>query len=414
MGKSTNIITGSVQLIALVTCVALMGIALLFSASLSEAVVRNLAFINLSRFLFQPTLTLDRPLARSLRLFEQASSYNPVRYVPYRLRLKGLAGAFGGDNCRNDEGKHLPAAMHASVDEQWTSQVKLYLDTIVHDPLELRKEAVQQLIILLDTYRESKDFGRYVYTDVDTPLSFFPVAFDQCPALELVAIYFSECHIALRQSVPVVLVWHMTAETSWEQVTSIAPYQLNHRWEVYRDGDYLIQIGNVSNQLFDGGFEQTVLPREGQPSLLPVALYSRQTQQHTRLLYEIPESGQNMILELYGKGETSVGLGSSSLEIPAEFVGQAYLVTGRYRTDGEAVPRIGVRWLLKSAKEWDENVSSYIVRTATDEWISFAGILLPHPDAESFQYWALNANPNSRLYVDNLGVFPISLPCMPK
>ena len=401
-------------IVFVVICTGMLGIISALNTALLKAGIRNLAFVNLSKLLSQPTLTLDGSFTHSLKLFERVSIYDPARYDPYRLRLKGLTETFGEDDIKGDSEERQPAGLHAPMGEREISRVRSYLRTVAHSPTEFRAEAIQQLTSLLDTYRESDDFGRYTYTDADSSFFLFPVVFDRCPKLELMAVYFSEHHIAVRRSVSIVIVWRVTDEISWEQIVFFVQLQQNYGWGIHRDRDYLIQVGNAVNQLFDGGFEQTVLPREGWPSLLPRALYSRQTQQHTRLLYEIPESGQNMILELDGKGEIPVGLGSLPLEIPAEFAGQAYLITGRYRTEGEAAPRIGLRWLLKGAKKWDDNISSYVVRTANDEWTSFAGILLPHPEAESFQYWVLNASADSRLYVDSLGIFSIFLPCVPK
>ncbi|MBX2997176.1 MAG: hypothetical protein KF893_01605 [Caldilineaceae bacterium] len=357
--------------------------------------IRNLAFLELNRFLFQPALRLDESFDRAQSYFDQAAAYDPARYQPYQLRLQGM----GRSLAEND--------LHATGDA-----VGDYLQALAHGPLQEREEITLALAALLEARTQGAG-GRYLYTDVSNPLSPFPVAFNRCADVELAAIYLSERHVATRQPVPVVLVWRMVTESAEETHKAASASARRDGWAIYSQGNLLFQIGSVRNQLFDGGFEQTPLPRQGYPGNLFRPLYGRQTHEHTRLLYEFPDLGANMILQLDGKGATAVGLGSDPLEITDPASPAAYLISGRYRSEGEAMPRIGIRWLLRDAQGWGDNVSSYVVQQGAAEWTSFAGLQLPHAQADTFQYWVLNADANSQLYVDNLGLFRVPLPCAP-
>ena len=398
--------------IKVIVCVGLI-VTLLFKTSIFEAGVRNFAFTTLLKGSLQPALSLNEPLVRSRDLFDRLAVRDPVRFEPYQVRLTGLIERLQDDAFSIDGSSHLQAGARAAARNEWGPATGYYLDAIAYGPVAVREDAIQQLTGILDSQVEIADFGRYVYTDVGGPSS-FPVAFDQCPQVKLMAIYIGEQSVALRQPVPIVIIWRIGTENLQEKAVLDELFQHNSGWELRRSGRFIFQIGVAINQILDGGFEQIVLPRAGLPPSLPRRLYVRQTQQHTQVVYESPDTGQNMVLLLDSQGDTSVGLGSSPMAVSATPVQEGYLVTGRYRTTGEAAPRIGIRWLLKDAKEWNDNVSSYIVREAADEWTPFAGILPPHPKAESFQYWVLNADAASQLFVDNLGIFPIPLPCAPQ
>jgi len=405
-----------IQPIILVAFCIAMTVSALLDTVVFEASVRNLAFVNLSKGFLQPTLTFDEHFHRSLELFDRVSVYDPARYESYHLRLKGLIETLGDDARNSGDINHLEVRPRSVAYNGWESVVGHYLRDVAQGLEAVRENAMQELAGLLDSQEEMADFGRYVYTDMSGSSS-FPVTFNKCAEVDLMAIYISEWSIAIRQPVPVVIVWRITTENLQERAVLDEPFQQqDSRWEFHRSGKFLFQIGTVINKLPDGGFEQIVLPREGLPPSLPCQIYGSQLQQQTQLVYEFPETGQNMVLLLGGRrnsrvGHSRVGLCSLPIDIPSHSTREAYLVTGRYRTVGEAMPYIGIRWLLRDAQKWDDNISAYVVQRIADEWTSFAAILPSHLAAKSLEYWVINADASAQLYVDNLGLFSVSLPC---
>ena len=119
-----------------------------------------------------------------------------------------------------------------------------------------------------------------------------------------------------------------------------------------------------------------------------------------------------MALVLRGNDRGLVGLGSATIDV-ADARTSAYLVVGRYRSDYDARPQVGLRWLrsVKAMSEADQ--STYVVTTSSTDWQHFAGILAPPPDVTAFQVWAINAVEGTNVWVDDLAVLEIQLPCTP-
>jgi len=142
---------------------------------------------------------------------------------------------------------------------------------------------------------------------------------------------------------------------------------------------------------------------------MPLNLFVRQTSEQIERVFE--SSAANTILKLNGQGRTAVGVGSPSLSIDDSSENVGYLITGRYHTSEKADPKIGIRWLLEDSVSWNDNTSSYVVQQSATRWTRFGAVFTPPDNANGLQYWVLNVDADSSLYVDNLGLFRIPLPC---
>ncbi|OQA21855.1 MAG: hypothetical protein BWY63_01093 [Chloroflexi bacterium ADurb.Bin360] len=374
--------------------------------------LRNFAFVTLINGLSRPQLDINEDLKHSLDLFINLAEHDSTQYGPYQLRLSGLVDMLELERSR-ELGWHssLDCAKYAEMEGEFSEAVRCYLEAIAYKTETVDESAFRGIARLLEHQIVQSDFQYNIYGDGEE----FPIGrikFDRCSGLELIIAYIGEHRIGFDRLVPIVMIWRLdNKDVSQDDILSVIEPYFTSSWHWQQSGNFIFQWGLVTNLLFDGGFERTVLPHAGFPFQLPKQLYSRQQQQHTQILYDYSQIGKNMALLLDGQGDTPVGLASLPIAISARPISMAYFVTGRYRTDDEAIPRIGLRWLLREAEEWNDNISSYLVHESANEWTPYAGISLPHPEAESFQYWVINADPSSRLYVDNLGVFEIPLPC---
>lgn len=381
--------------------------AFFYSISIINTAKRNIAFVGLVAYLNQPTLVVDdNALQTTGRLFAALTEKDPEQYEAYNVRLQGINNSLNKAVYRQYIlGKNrLQLAQQAQSVGNLAEAEEYYHQAISMGTTQTQLEASLHLIHTPPNLQS--------FIEDNPPLSIWH---NPCTDIELLGVYVDERDIAMNMPVPLVFIWQAKNIDESSLPVGIALSKADDEiWQWYQSKTLLFQLGTVPNLLPDGGFERTVLPRIGLPANMPRSLYTRQMAHHTMLQYEAPEIADNMVLILNGDGDTSVGLGSLPIPIVTEHNSVAYLVTGHYRTIGEADPRIGIRWLLREATAWNENVSSHVVQQSSADWVQFAGLTTPPINAERLQYWVLNVDAQSELHVDNLGLFPISLPCVPQ
>jgi hypothetical protein len=397
-----------------ITLVLLIALAL-SGATVRDAFARNLAFLPAIGYFLSPSADpQDARLDRARALFTRLAQHDAVRYQPYSLRLEGIANLLS--SAHNQEyvngWTELEHARQAQSLGDWEKAEEHYRRAAAVGTEQVRLEAY---VLLADLSRARRDTAGLESNVGYAAENISPLAmrFAGCQDIELVGGYVDERDIALDQPVHIVLIWEKhRADLSLDQddETDVGGQDGNF-WQWAADESRLLQIGMAANLVPDGGFERTVLPREGFPHQLPRALYGRQTPDHTALRYGSPVPGENMVLELCGRGDTPAGVGSTPTEIPQARHSTVYLITGRYRTFGDAQPKIGIRWLLEGAARWSDNVSSYAIQQPAAEWTRFAALMTPPEKAIALQYWVLNADAVSRMQVDDLGLFLVPLPC---
>lgn len=131
--------------IILVTLCIGLTVTALHNTAVLEAGVRDFAFVNLSKGFLQPTLTSDGYLARSLELFGRASVFDPARYKPYQLRLKGLMETLGKNAPDSGDINRLEVGSRSVAYSGWKLAVGRYLSAITQGPVVVRKDTIQEL-----------------------------------------------------------------------------------------------------------------------------------------------------------------------------------------------------------------------------------------------------------------------------
>ena len=223
-----------------------------------------------------------------------------------------------------------------------------------------------------------------------------------CEKFQLLAIYISETQLLLDKQVPILLVWKKITSNEGENIK--IPIVKN--WSFIEYKDVIFQIGHQKNILFDGGFERTFIPRSGLTATLPFLVYDDQTEQQFNLIYDPPYVVENVILHTTSNSHSAVGLSSS--ENPNTLLNQKVLITGRYRSSYNADPRIGVSWYNENL---NETFARYIIDKPSLEWTKYAGLISIPNEAKTFQYWVLNVEPNTKLDIDNIGMFAVPSLC---
>jgi|GEM_PF-6647848 hypothetical protein len=237
---------------------------------------------------------------------------------------------------------------------------------------------------------------------------------DFCPGWRLQGVLVDAHELILNQPVHLILVWRLPQN----QVTSLpiaigspmaSPDDL---WRLWTWHDYVFQLGIQPNLVTDGGLEHIGLPYQGIPPQLPFSLHGSEGP-YTALVYANPDQHEDIVLQINGQGQMgSIGLSTLPIGI-VDRENTAYLVLGSYRSEGTALPRIGIRWLLEQAKTFRDNASTFVVTRAMPEWTSFAALLIPPKDASELQYWVVNSDRSSNLQVNDLGLWLVPLPCKP-
>jgi len=303
---------------------------------------------------------------------------------------------------------YLQTAQKVQAGVGWDAAREHYQSAIAQGTEQIKLEAYLLLGELLRSWGNEAGFRQAMEAAYGlTPdLS---IEFDNCSSMNMLGGYIDERDIELDVPIHVVLVWEIEQDVDLPEETLVD--EDNASWQFFLWRDRVFQIGVVENLVPDGGFERMALPGTVVLPQLPNRLYGAQELIHTALAYESPLQNHNMILTLYGRGQTWVGLGSPHVDGPTGQGEVGYLVTGRYQSTEGAVPRIGVRWWLRDAASWDDNVSTYAVEQPSTDWVRFARLAIPPENTDRVQAWIINADDFSHLYVDNLGLFRVPLPC---
>jgi hypothetical protein len=232
-----------------------------------------------------------------------------------------------------------------------------------------------------------------------------------CRPLEPVGILVDEWDVAMDAPVHWTVLWKPVDGQvhPGEEIQTNAPTPAKAT-EMTPAGSYLLQTGVSKNIIPDGGFEELLAPRSGLPQALPYALYSAQVPKDTAVEFVTSEQGGSMALVLKGNDRGLVGLGSAVIDV-THTQSSAYLVVGRYRSDLDARPQIGLRWLTSTNVASEIDRIAYVVTTPSVNWQYFAGILSPPPGITAVQLWAISANEGTNIWVDDLAVIEIQLPC---
>ncbi len=388
--------------------VLLIGILALSIAqvdSLITSAARNHAFLLMLQLQRSPALAPREPrLESAQQAFGDLSQAPSDRYHLYARRLDAIIGRWNAAAYQHDATvrAHLTRAHEALEQKQTQAAI---------DQLRAAADAgpnnVSQMARLL--FAALPQAGGEPYYGDPSPIEGIQIssqlpATASCARLQLFALLIDDSALELGNPVHTILVWKSND-------SSQDPATFATTWYTLSQGSWRIQMAHIHNLVTDGGFERLMLPREGLLPQLPQPLFTRQTPKHVLLEYETPDNPENLVLRLEGQGQTPVGVGSSPISLATTEPARAFLVTGRYRTVGDAVPRIGIRWLLQDGGSWDDNLSSYVVTETAGDWTHFAGVRIPPDGADQLQYWALNADADSQLHLDNLGLFPIDLPC---
>lgn len=395
----------------LVFCIGFL-IILSYHALIIEAAMRNLAFAGLVDYFLQPVPVASMPPRNSMDLFFNLTKRNPGRYEPYYMRLKGVALSFAdAEYIQYAQGRNeLQLAQEAQAGGNQEQAEDHYRRALAIGTEQIQMEAHLQLANLF--FATGNLFGFEQHLDAVAkhapPLGF---RFDQCPDRELLGGYVDKHDIELDRPVHIVLVWKSLGQLKSQDAPLLVGKSASQSaWQTVFWQNYEFQLGLVDNSVHDGGFERRLLPQVGVLPQLPNRFY-RQTPQNTQIIYEYPETVQNMFLMLYGHGEGRVGIGSQSITIPPAPHREAYLITGRYRTHGEAEPRIGINYLLEDGSGFGTNLSWFADQPSRD-WSQFAGFWLPPSNAAHLSYWVLNLDSASKLYVDDLGLFSVPVSCV--
>jgi hypothetical protein len=389
-------------------------VLVLLLASLWEAGVRNRAFLAFTGYLVSPSASPeDARVVLASELFESLARRDRGRYQTYNLRVRGIKNYLDRQaNRRYYVGRmHLQKAREAERRGNWDEAVVHYENAITGGTEQIRLEAH---LFLGDLLRSRGDDAGF-HTAMQVASAFVPgvpVDFAGCSQMKLLGGYVDERDLELDAPIHIVLIWESDGAGNPVDLVGVgAGSEEEERWRFLAWRARVFQVGLVENLVPDGGFERMMLPGTVILPQLPNRLYRAQELIHTVLAYESPLQNQNMILTLYGRGQMSVGLGSPRVDVPTGQGDVGYLVTGWYQSTEGAVPRIGVRWWLRDAVSWDDNVSTYAVEQPSTDWVGFARLAIPPENTDRVQAWIINADEFSHLSVDNLGLFRVPLPC---
>lgn len=400
------------KLLRIVACLSFLIIAI-FHASLFEAGLRNLAFIGLVKHFADPPAHSELTLsARTLELFAVLAERDPSRYQPYYQRLRGIHHSFSDSlNQRYLRGrKELELALRANLAGDKSAAEEHLRRALAAGTQPVQLEARLHLAFLLSEqgeFEQSEDQIRAILGSLES----FSSEFDGCPGTRLLGGSIEYGDVRSDLPIHVVLVWERedTDQRSGRPETVTQTGSIDS-WHWYEVGQLLFVVGSTPNLIHDGGFEGIVTPRAGLPPNLAHPLYRDQRVQHTKFQYDSSPETSNIVLTLDGQGESAVGVGSSLVPVQ-DAIPTAYLFAGRYRTAGAAVPRIGARWIIEGAREWDDHISQYAVTQPSSSWTQFSRLMAPPENAEQVQFWTLNADASSRLSVDDLALLRVPLPC---
>ncbi len=392
-------------------------IVFLLSPHAYEGVLRNIGMMLFVRHFMTPTIfPHEGYLKRVTYAFDALVKLNPDRYQGYRERADAvLRRSESSEYARYRQSRlGLYAAQQAHLKGDLEFAIAAYREVISSGSDQMRLEASIWLAGLLWQIGDIAGFESLMEQTSRLPLPHWMNAVDFSD-VRLLGGYVDSYAFGFRQPVHLVMVWQIMPEMqSASELDLRDGIWMNRDYDsiLLRWRDRVYQAAVIENLIGDGSFESNLLPREGAVVQLPLSLYGEtRNLQDTALVYEPPTDAENIVLRLRGPEGTISGLSSDSLTLPNDPC-VAYLVTGRYRSGSDSQPRIGARWLLRTARSWNDNVSTYIVDIASVEWVEFTGLLLPPKDAEGVQLWVMNINSAGDLEVDDLGLFAVTLPCL--
>ncbi|MBN1920600.1 MAG: hypothetical protein JW892_05105 [Anaerolineae bacterium] len=391
--------------------------ALLLGPELYESVLRNIGMIFLDRYVANPVdLANDISLTCSREIFDTLAKLDSEEYWQYQERVHALLQYSESSEYRayreNRLRLNLARRVHAQGVSGWAAHA--FRDVIRSGTDQMKLEAYVGLADLLWSRGDLVGFDAVMEEASALSLPKWMSTFYN-PGLTLLGGYVDFDALALRQPVHVAMVWQLAPEG--EEVIGLTP---NLGSLMSRSDDFsvlgwrggLYQISVVENRIWDGGFGGVLFPREGAVAQLPLSLYGGASgSQGVALVYEHPPENRNVVLTIRGQEGSISGLSSEAMTIINDPC-VAYVVTAKYRSLPGSQPLIGVRWLLKDAQSWDDNVSTYVVNAPNATWTTSVALLSPPSDAEKAQLWVLNINSVGELQVDDLGFFEIHLPCL--
>ncbi len=394
-------------------CLPLLLVLGLLGGSLTQKGLDNIALLYFMRSLVKPIPSqLSHNLERMQTLLNASQDENDERYTAYLARLAGLDQMLNGypyANLANGR-KALEQAQVSLANGDFKASrefLQQAMDTGI-DMIQL--EAHLWLAKLQAAQGDSVGYDQQMESATNT-ISKNQVQTDACPDWRLKGVFVDTGDLVLNQPVHLWLSWQRPPnQTNDIQDMGTPMPGTDGAWRIWTWHDYVFQLGVEPNKIFDGGFEQIALPYQGFPRQLPFVLHG-QERRYSAVVYAEPDISQNMTLLLNGHGEEAVGVSTRPIAFPADTSGIAYLVTGRFRSDETAVPRIGIRWMLTGARSFGDNVSTYVVSKPNPYWVSYAGLFVPPNEAESLEYWVVNEDRATDLQVDDLGLWPIPLPC---
>lgn len=399
----------------------IISILLLLWRPISESGVRNRAFVAFTNYLLSPSALPGDPRVELARvLFDRLAQQNPDRFQAYSVRVNGIADQLrSSSNQQYFYGRmELQQAREAESLGKWSIAIEHYHNAIDKGTEQVKLEANLLLAELSRMQGDQAGFEQAMQavSEVSLPLS---IPFVGCSDLELLGGYIDERDLELDRPVHIVLVWKGPRDHSVfkNSIGNNGDSIANGHWRFFSWRDQIFQVGLVDNLVSNGGFEQTSLPQVGGAVGYRRMYYRTQEWHHNPIVYKRTQTEgqtQDMALELHGKGQTMVGLESTPVDVPVSSTDVGYLVAGWYQTTEDAVPKIGIRWLLKDAVVWDDNISSYAVTQPSAKWSPFARLTMPPDSTAQVRLWVLNINEIARLQVDNLGLFRVPLPCLVK
>ncbi len=243
-----------------------------------------------------------------------------------------------------------------------------------------------------------------------------PTRTNACPAWQLEGSWIRPPDSVMTPAAALLLAWRQPngaqPDTTTETAVRVGPDAgPTEGWRLLAHGDMILQFAESKNLIDDGGFEREVAPSVRVPVQLPEMLYKMQNAGHTAIVNAGAQPSAGFALQLDGRGETPVGVASQVIPLPAHTGSVAYLVTGRYRTDAEADPRIGIQWLNNEGATQEVVSFMFVVQEPGPVWTTFRWLVAPRADADAMSLWVLNRDSGSGMVVDDLGVFETPLPC---
>lgn len=376
-----------------------------------QGATRNRAFVMLTKCLLAPSASPTDSRARTAsELFDSLSQQDPERYQAYSIRLQGMTRQLLSlPNRQYYNGRReLQRACEAEALGNWDAAISHYHRAITSGTEQIGLEANLLLAKLLQAQGNVTGFEQAMQTASGVSLPLF-VSFDGCPDLELLGGYVDERDLELNRPVHIVLVWR-TVQGRPVLRDDIDAIGGNSKWRFVVWQDQIFQLGLVENLVPDGGFERVVLPYSGIP-IGYSSLAAKEEHFNPALVYKEATRGEDMMLAMEGTNDTYIGLRSSLVDVQTGGHSIGYLVVGEYRSTANAKVQVGIRWLLKGAT-FQDNISSHAVCCqSSTEWTRFARLAVPPDNADKVRLWIVELNGLARLYVDNLALFHVPLPC---